>query len=81
MLKRLAPNLDGFGKPRYLIPESEMVCIVEQCSHACTEGSVMDTGMASFVLCARSRWGTAYRKATGTGTAWNFKMQIATLVL
>ena len=34
----------------------------------------MDTGMDSFELCACSRWGTAYRAATGTGTAWNIKM-------
>ena len=30
--------------------------------------------MDSFELCAGTRWGTAYRKATGTGTAWHFKM-------
>ena len=35
---------------------------------------VMGTGMDSFELCACSRWGTAYRKATGRGTAWKFKM-------
>ena len=35
---------------------------------------MMGTGMDSFELCACSRWGTAYRKATGRGTAWKFKM-------
>ena len=35
------------------ISESEIVCDVEQCPHVCTEGSMIDTGMDSFELCAQ----------------------------